>query len=122
MSDGLFYGGTGVAGAPVLKELVGAGSPLLVSAPTPHATTGGASSVTSVGAQLEVTGVLVSDATITVPALPGLQFAVVNSTSGAHNVIVETPGGVTSVTVAQGKAAIVYVNSAGNIVRLTPDT
>jgi hypothetical protein len=60
-----------------------------------------------------------ADSTITTYAIPGMQWVARNLS--AHNLILQTTTAGT-VTVAAGKSALVAVNAAGVMARVTPDT
>jgi hypothetical protein len=98
---------------------------------TKVSTTGGTTSLTwaqSQNNEVEVTGVLASDATVAWPSqqsalgMPGLAFDVFNGTTGAHNLLLTSTGGSTVAGPGQTFTARFRINSAGNVVRVSPDT
>ena len=94
---------------------------------TSLSTTGGATTYTGSGSvgplgdQLEVSGILTSNATISLPNISGLELTIFNNTTGSYTVTIEASGG-TGFAIAQGKRAIGYVNGSTTFVRVTPDT
>lgn len=62
---------------------------------------------------LDISGTLVSNATITAPAKPKL-YVVRNGTSGAFTVTIEPSGG-TGITVTQGETALLYLDGTNTI-------
>ena len=93
--------------------------------------TGGAVSVTAGGAKaltlaecyattVVFTSGVGSDATVTVPSIPGLRFIVDNAAS-SYSAIIKSQSA-TTITVATGKRAIVAIDASGTMTRVTVDT
>jgi hypothetical protein len=72
--------------------------------------------------RIEVSGAQLTDIAVTVEQLIGNTYLVSNGTSGGHLVVALTnKAGDTGIPIAAGKSAIVQVNSAGNMTRVTAD-
>ncbi len=72
---------------------------------------------------IRTTGALTADRDLTLPALTDNQareWIIVNDCSGAFNVVVKMSGGGTTVTIANTKRAVVWVDSGG-VTRVTAD-
>ncbi len=93
-------------------------------------TTGGVTTLTDPGrGVIEVLGTLTSNAIVQVPPYIGQTYVFANLTTGAHTLTVRCIGGDTGFQVAQNAAldgnsamlATCFVNTAGHLVRTTPD-
>lgn len=72
--------------------------------------------------RISLSGTLTGNRSVILPApFLGAQYTVSNGTSGAYSVTIKASAGDTGVAVAQGKTAILQVNSAGAITRVTAD-
>ena len=89
-------------------------------------TTGGTSAMTPAqenSSTIEVSGTLGSGAIIQCSPFLGAQWTIRNNTTGANTLTIqENPAVGSGVVVAQGKTAILRVNSVGAVERVTSDT
>jgi len=93
------------------------------------ATTGGLTTLDSkqqLNSVIETTGALTSNATIAIPVMvnngiAGLNYDLFNNNTGAFTTTFQGPSG-GGFAIAQGKRARGYINTSGNLVRVSPDT